>query len=102
MELSAAIKYGLLERPAPKQVKVTELAKKILRPKNAEDEIRGLQEAVLKAPTISDVYSHYRGENLPDTTFFSNALEDTFKLPKEKVSEFTQIFFSSMEKAKLI
>jgi len=102
MEVSAAIKYGLLERPVQKHVKVTDLAKKILRPQNANDELRGLQEAVLKAPVISDVYNHYRGENLPDTQFFQNALVDTFKVPKEKISEFTQIFFPTMEKAKLV
>jgi hypothetical protein len=102
MELSAAIKYGLLERPGTKRVKVTELAKRILRPQNSNDELKGLREAALKAPTISDVYNHYRGENLPDATFFRNALMDTFKLPKEKVDEFSNIFFQTMEKAKLI
>jgi hypothetical protein len=102
MELSAAIKYGLLERPAPKQVKVSDLAKKILRPQNPGDEIKGLQEAVLKAPVISDVYNHYRGENLPESQFFQNTLVDTFKIPKEKIDEFSQIFFQDMEQAKLV
>jgi hypothetical protein len=102
MELSAAIKYGLLERPSHKRVKVTDLAKKIIRPQTPNDEIKGLQEAALNAPLISDVYKHYRGENLPDTTFFNNALTDTFKLPKEKVEEFKLVFFPTMEKAKLI
>jgi hypothetical protein len=101
MELSAAIKYGLLERPAPKRVRVTELAKRILRPQNANDELKGLREAALKAPTISDVYNHYRGENLPDPSFFRNALMDTFKLPAEKVDEFSAIFFQTMKKAGL-
>src|ERR1700676_1327503 len=42
MELSAAIKYGLLERPVAKRVKVTDLAKRILRPQSATDELKGL------------------------------------------------------------
>ncbi len=50
LELSSAMKFGLLERPSA-----------------------GLREAVLKAPEISTVYSHYRGENLPDMQFFDNA-----------------------------
>jgi hypothetical protein len=102
MELSAAIKYGLLERVAPKRVKVTDLAKRILRPQTPEDEIKGLREAALKAPTISDVYNHYRGENLPDSTFFRNALMDSFGLPAEKVDEFINIFLKVMDRAKLV
>ncbi len=102
LEISSAIKYGLLERPGTKRLKITALAKKILRPQNAEEEVRGLREAVLKAPDISDVYNHYRGENLPDSKFFRNALLDTFNIPEEKISEFISIFHESLEKAHLL
>jgi hypothetical protein len=43
---------------------------------------------VLKAPGVSDVYTHYRGENVPDDEFFRNALVDTFGVPRDKVDEF--------------
>lgn len=102
VEISSALKFGLLERPNPGQLKPTELAKKIIRPQATDDEINGLREAVLKAPVISDVYKHYRGENLPDRNFFENALTDTFKIPAEKVSEFIEVFTDSLSKAKLI
>lgn len=62
----------------------------------------GLREAVLKASEISAVYSHYRGENLPDMKFFDNALVDKFGIPKDKVEEFKSIFFDTLNKAKLI
>ncbi len=80
LELSSAIKFGLLERPSAGRIAVSELAKKILRPQNEQEELIGLREAVLKAPEISAVYSHYRGENLPDMQFFDNALVDKFGL----------------------
>jgi hypothetical protein len=102
VELSSSLKYGFLERPSAGLIKPTELAKRILRPQSSEDELKGLREAVLKAPVISDVYKHYRGENLPDRKFFENALVDTFKIPVEKVSEFIEIFIDSLTKAKLI
>jgi hypothetical protein len=102
LEISSASKYGLLERPSPKIVKPTDLAKRIIRPQSPEDEIKGLREAILNAPVISEVYKHYRGENLPDRKFFENALTDTFKIPSEKVSEFIEIFTESLVKAKLI
>lgn len=101
-EIGSAKKYGLLSSPSAKRVVVTDLAKKILRPQSAEDELQGLREAVLKAPDISDVYQHYRGENIPDDVFFGNMLTDNFDIPAEKVSDFKEIFFETLNKAKLL
>jgi len=56
----------------------------------------------LEAPEISEVYKHYRGEDLPDGSFFENALADKFKIPAEKVHEFIQIFLNSLKSAQLI
>src|SRR6188508_2240515 len=58
LEISSATKYGLLERTGTKRIKPTDLAKKIIKPHTPEDQVTGLREAVLKAPTISDVYKH--------------------------------------------
>ena len=102
LELSSAIKFGLLERPSAGRIAVSDLAKKILRPQNEQEELAGLREAVLKAPEISTVYSHYRGENLPDMQFFDNALVDKFGIPSDKVAEFKAIFFDTLNTAKLI
>ena len=66
VEISSGIKYGFLHRPSTGTLEVTELARQILRPKSGEDVTKGYQQAVLNAPTLSDVYLHYRGENLPD------------------------------------
>ena len=74
VEVSSGIKYGFLDRPEPGEIAVTDRAKRVLRPQNAQDKLDGLREAVLAAPVISDVYSNYRGENLPDAQFFQNAL----------------------------
>jgi hypothetical protein len=102
VEISSASKYGFLERPSPGNVAVTDLAKKILRPQSPDDELDGLRQAVLNAPTISDVYKHYRGENVPDEEFFRNALVDTFGLPSDKADEFKIIFLEDLADAQLI
>ena len=60
------------------------------------------REAVMKAPVVSDVFNHYRGEYLPDKLFFQNALIDKFNIPKDKFEEFLDIFSKSLTKAKLI
>lgn len=101
-EIGSAKKYGLLISPSAKRIEVSELAKRILRPQSSEDELNGLREAVTSAPDISEVYQHYRGENIPDEQFFENTLVDKFSIPREKVSEFSGIFFDNLAFANLI
>lgn len=102
VEISSALKYGLLNRPTQGKIEVTPLARKILKPQADTDEQAGLREAVLNAPGISDVYKHYRGENLPDKSFFHNALHDSFGIPQDRIAEFEDIFIESLKKAALL
>ena len=82
---------------------MTELARRVLRPTNPGDDIKGYREAVLKAPDISDVYNHYRGENIPDNdTFFRNTVIDTYHIPRADYTDFKRIFDESLETAKLL
>lgn len=101
-EITSAIRYNLLERPESGKIALTETARKILKPQSSGDTEDGLRYAAINAPVISDVYSHYRGENLPDDQFFNNALTDNFKIPTEKIMEFREIFFSTMKYANLV
>ncbi len=102
VEISSALKYGLLERPASGTVKPTELIRRIVRPQKANDKRDAMREAVLKAPVISDAYKHYRGENLPDLTFLKNTARDTFHIPEEKVDEFVTVFTDTLKDAELL
>lgn len=101
LEVSSAKKYGFLESKNQKLV-VTDRAKRALRPQSEDDELSALREAVLAAPDVSDVYNHYRGENLPDEAFFANALTERFGIPADKTSEFKTIFLESLHDAELI
>lgn len=102
VEMSSGIKYGLLERPQAGKIRVTKLAKRILRPQSERDRLEGMREATLQAPDISTVYTHYRGENLPDEEFLKNALLDKFKIPEVKLSEFRRILLQTLLEAKLL
>jgi len=102
VELSSAIKFGFLKRPSAGNVEVTDLAKQIIRPQDDISATAGLRQAVLNAPMISDVYQHFRGENLPDEPFFGNALTDRFKIPLEKHDEFKGLFLEDLAQAELI
>lgn len=101
VEISSATKYGFFKRDSGK-ITLTDLAKRILRPQKEDDKISGLREAVLNAPLLSDIYKHYRGENLPDEQFLDNALIDKFKIEKDKLTEFKEIFLESLKSAMLI
>jgi hypothetical protein len=102
VEISSAIKYGLLERPSPGKIKPTELARKIIRPQQPKDRIDGMREAVLQAPVIGDFYKRYRGENLPDREFLVNTAVDSFNVPKDKVEEFINVFLQTLKDAELL
>lgn len=102
VEVSSSLKYGLLQRPVPGKVEPSPLAKQILRPQKPSDELDGYRQAILTAPQISDVYKHYRGENLPDDQFLRNTVVETYKVPSEKFEEFKSVFLSSLEKAQLL
>lgn len=101
LEVSSAKKYGLLRSDGAKLVP-EDRARKILHPQSATDRIGGLRDAVRGAPDISAVYSHYRGENLPDNEFFTNALRDNFGIPADKIPEFLDVFLDSMRSAELL
>jgi hypothetical protein len=102
VEISSALKYGLLERPGPGKIKPTELARKVIRPQDPKDKLAGLREAVMTAPVVSEVYTKYRGENLPDTEFLINTLVDSFRIPSEQVDEFISVFTRTLKDAELL
>lgn len=102
VEISSALKYGLLERPSPGQIKPTDLTRKIVRPQDPKDKLNALRQAVMNAPVISDVYTKYRSENLPDTEFLVNTLVDSFSVPREQVNEFIRVFTKTLQEAELL
>ena len=102
VEINAAIEYGFLQRPSPGKLQLSDLGRKVLRPQEPKDIVEGFREAVLKAPDISDVYNHYRGENLPDDQFFDNALVDNFHIPVNNLSVFKSIFLENLKQAQLL
>jgi hypothetical protein len=103
VEISSAIKYGLFQRPSAGKVEPTDITRRIVRPQNPNDKIDAIREAVLRAPVISDVYKHYRGENLPDEpSFLANTVADTFKIPVDRVNDFINVFIEDLTDAELL
>ena len=102
VEMSSAQKYGFLEAHEAGRLALTERARRAIAPQSETDRVAALREAVQAAPDVSDVYNYYRGEQLPDATFFANALTDRFGIPSDKLLEFEQIFDESIRSAELL
>lgn len=103
VEISSALKYGLFQRPNPGKVEPTDITRRIVRPQKPTDKVDAYREALLNAPLISDVYKHYRGENLPEeTSFLVNTVTESFKVPAERAAEFISVFLEDLETAQLI
>ena len=103
VEISSALKYGLFERPSPGKVKPTDITRRIVKPQTPTDKVDAIREALLKAPLISDIYKHYRGENLPDEpSFLANTATESFKIPADRVNEFINVFLEDLEAAQLL
>jgi hypothetical protein len=102
VEIASAIKYKFLDK-VDGRIQPTELARRIIRPTSNDDPVIGYREAILNAPDLSDVYKHYRGENLPDDdVYFRNTVVDTFHIPPSDYDNFRDVFFQSLESARLL
>lgn len=102
VEIVSGVKYGLLDRPEKGVLELTTISREILKPQSDEERVNALRRAVANAPVISDVYSHYRGEALPDETFFNNAITEKFRVPEDKLEEFKSILLDTLTYADLI
>jgi hypothetical protein len=103
VEISSALKYRLFERPSAGRLKLTDITRRIVKPQTPTDKIDAIREAVLKAPLISDVYKHYRGENLPEEpSFLANTATESFKIPADRVNEFISVFLEDLQAAQLL
>ena len=56
----------------------------------------------MNAPVISEVYTKYRSENLPDSEFLVNALVGFIRCPRDQVDEFIKVFTATLKEADLL
>lgn len=101
VEISSSSKYGFLESTNG-SVALTDRARRAIAPQSEMDRLAALREAIQDAPDFSEVYNYYRGEHLPESQYYTNALTDRFKIPSDKVAEFQQLFDESLRYAELI
>lgn len=83
----AAIAFGLIEGGAQAtSITVTELARRILRPKEENDDITAKREAVLRPRVFGDFLRRYDAHPFPRQDIALNVLEE-MGVPREKAEE---------------
>lgn len=91
----AAIAFGLVEGGAQaSSISITELAKRILRPKQENDDLAAKREAVLKPRVFGDFLRQYDGHAFPRQDIALNVLEE-MGVPREKAEEVLERIDSS-------
>lgn len=83
----AAIAFGLIEGGAQASViSVTDLARRIIRPKIEDEDIEAKREAVLKPRIFGEFLRNYDGNQFPRQDLALNVLED-MGVPRDKAEE---------------
>lgn len=91
----AAIAFGLIEGGAQASlISVTDLARRILRPKEEGSEIAARREAILRPRVFAEFLRQYDGSPLPRTDIGQNVLED-MGVPRERTDEVLERIVSS-------
>lgn len=98
----AAIAYELTEggSKAP-EIKLTALAKRILRPTTEGDDIQAKREALLKPRVVREFLEKYNGNMLPKDNIAQNVL-NYFGVPTERTSEVLSLIIEGAEALGLI
>jgi predicted nucleotide-binding protein len=93
----ASIAFGLIEGGAQAStITVTDLAKRILRPKEEGADVAAKREAVLRPRVFAEFLRQYDGSPLPRTDIGQNVLED-MGVPRERTSEVFERILSSAQ-----
>lgn len=91
----AAIAFGLIEGGAQAtSISITELARRILRPKQENDDLAAKREAVLKPRVFGDFLRQYDGHAFPRQDIALNVIEE-MGVPRDKAEEVLERIDSS-------
>ncbi|HWJ73146.1 MAG TPA: TIR domain-containing protein [Kaistia sp.] len=83
----AAIAFGLIEGGAQAStISVTDLARRIIRPKTEGEDLSAKREAVLRPRIFGDFLKNYDGNQFPRSDLAINVLED-MGVPRDKAEE---------------
>lgn len=97
MQTGASIAYGLTDGGwNAKEIALTPLGMKILRPQDDNDALDGKREALLKPRVIREFLSKYNDAAIPRDDIAHNVLE-TFGVPRDRAAEVLKLIMDGAE-----
>ncbi|MGE3975407.1 MAG: hypothetical protein AB7F59_12860, partial [Bdellovibrionales bacterium] len=94
----ASEQYGLTDgRLNDKQIRLTNIGAGVVAPKDPKQRQDSLLNAFESVQTFKDVAEHYRGKKIPESEYFTNTLNKEFKITKDRVSKFSEIFLGNID-----
>jgi hypothetical protein len=81
-KLSAMRLYGLIDETSA-IIMLTDLGNRIAAPRDIDDDLAAMKEAMLRVDTLNKIYERFKGRILPEDQFLKNILIQEFKVPRE-------------------
>lgn len=101
---SSAFKYGLtIGTWNAEAIGLTPLGKALTRPLSPEEEVKNLQESVMKIPLFKTIYEYYKDSKFPiNDAYFKNVLEREFSVSPEYINECIDILLENGKCASIL
>lgn len=100
--LWAATAYGLVEKDANDQYRLTETARKILAQTYDGERREGIIKAIAKPAILGRFYSDYGASLLPSGEIFRNVLEQKYGIPQSRIDETIELILKNARFAELL
>jgi len=90
--------YGLVSGSGrTAKVAVEKLGQDIVAPSSPQQRQEALLAAFRKVPEFVEVEQFYGGKRIPEDEFFTNTLTRDFKIPRDRVERFADIFLANLK-----
>ncbi len=77
---------------ASEKIELSDLGKKLVYPKNLEQEKEAIFEAFNSVPLFKKVYDYYQGQNLPEIKYLKNTLKTEFGVDENFQDAFYEVY----------
>lgn len=100
--IKACESYGIIDKVGKDTYALSEIGRKIVAPTYEGEDKEATRKAILTPTLMSKIYSDYDKHPIPEDSFFINALEQKYLIPKPKASEIKEIILKNAEFADIV
>jgi hypothetical protein len=101
-KVSALKAFDLVTTPSKDEIELTDLAYRIVAPRDAASGEQGKKEAFLKPEIFSRVFDRHKGKLLPADEYLRNILEQDLGVPRGLSSTWVKAFREGLQTANLL